>query len=279
MSTCDHNCDNCKSSCDKNKSLLAPSPKNSKIKKIIGVISGKGGVGKSMVTSLLATQFAKEGFKVGILDSDITGPSIPASFGVTEAIKGNQDTMFPSESKLGIKMISINLLLQDPESPVLWRGPVIGGAIKQFYSDTCWGDLDYLFVDMPPGTGDVALTVFQSIPVDGVIIVSTPQDLVKMIVGKAVSMCNQMNIPVIGLVENMSYMKCTCCNEKVYPFGPSKLEDVAFHFDILPIQSLPINPEYDKLVDTGKIEEIDTNFIEPTVEVVKKFGKLKRDLI
>lgn len=279
MSSCDHNCDSCSQSCDKNKSLLAKAPKDSKIKKIIGVVSGKGGVGKSMVTSLLATQFAKEGYKVGILDSDITGPSIPKSFGVTEEIKGTEDTMYPSVSKLGIKMISINLLLQDEETPVLWRGPVIGGAIKQFYSDTCWGDIDYLFVDMPPGTGDVALTVFQSIPVDGVIIVSTPQDLVKMIVGKAVSMCNQMNVKIIGLVENMSYMNCPCCNEKIYPFGPSKLEEVAFHYDILPIQNLPINPENAKLVDEGKIEDIDTNFIKPTVDVIKKFGKLNRDLL
>ena len=279
MSSCDHNCDNCKSSCDKNKSLLAKAPKDSKIKKIIGVVSGKGGVGKSMVTSLLATELQKEGYKVGILDSDITGPSIPKAFGVTESIKGNEDTMYPSISKSGIKIMSINLLLQDPTTPVLWRGPVIGGAIKQFYSDTCWGDLDYLFVDMPPGTGDVALTVFQSIPVDGVIIVSTPQDLVKMIVGKAVSMCDQMNIKIVGLVENMSYMNCPCCNEKVYPFGPSKLEEVAFSFDMLPLQSLPINPDYAKLVDLGKIESIDTSFIKPTVEAVKKFGKLNRDLV
>ena len=272
MSDCNHNCDGCTASCDKNKSLLAKAPKDSNIKKIIGVVPGKGGVGKSMVTSLIATELAKEGYKVGILDSDITGPSIPKAFGVTESIHGTEDTMYPSKSSLGIEVMSINLILQDPSTPVLWRGPVIGGAIKQFYSDTCWGDLDYLFVDMPPGTGDVALTVFQSIPVDGVIIVSTPQDLVKMIVGKAVNMCNQMNIKIIGLVENMSYMECPCCKEKVYPFGDSKLEEVAFHYDILPLQALPINPNYAKLVDDGKIEAIDTSFIKDTVEAVKKFG-------
>ena len=275
MSDCTHNCDSCSQSCDKNKSLLAKAPKDSKIKKIIGVVSGKGGVGKSMVTSLVATQFAKEGYKVGILDSDITGPSIPRAFGIIEPIHGTEDIMYPSKSDLGIGVMSINLILQDPQTPVLWRGPVIGGAIKQFYSDTCWGDLDYLFVDMPPGTGDVALTVFQSIPVDGVIIVSTPQDLVKMIVGKAVNMCNQMNIKIVGLVENMSYMQCPCCKEHVYPFGPSKLEEVANFYSIKPIQALPINPSYAKLVDEGKIEAIDTDFIKETVEAVKEFGKIK----
>jgi Mrp family chromosome partitioning ATPase len=228
-----------------------------------------------MATSLIATEFAKQGYKVGILDSDITGPSIPRAFGVIEPIHGTDDTMWPSKSDLGIEVMSINLILQDPSTPVLWRGPVIGAAIKQFYSDTCWGDLDYLFVDMPPGTGDVALTVFQSIPVDGVIIVSTPQDLVKMIVGKAVSMCNQMNIKIVGLVENMSYMECPCCKEKVYPFGESKLEAVANHYNIPPLQALPINPNYAKLVDDGKIESIDTSFIKETVEAVKAFGKIK----
>ena len=238
------------------------------IKHIIGVISGKGGVGKSFVTSMLACNLSKRGFKVGILDSDITGPSIPKSFGIKNEVSGTKELMYPPVSSTGIKVMSINLMLEDPTQPVLWRGPVIGNVIKQFYCESYWGDLDYLFIDMPPGTGDVALTVFQSIPVDGAVIVSTPQDLVKMIVGKAVHMCEMMNVPILGLVENMSYMECSCCNNKLYPFGKSKLEDVAEEYNILALGKTPINPEFAELIDNGKVEEIDSSFMEDITDLL-----------
>ena len=203
---CNHNCSSCKKeNCgDRKGSLLVETASENKINKIIAVASGKGGVGKSTVTSLLAVNLAKKGFKVGIIDADITGPSIPKAFGVNSQIVGNGNLMFPAFTKLGIKVISVNLLIGDPTQPVLWRGPVIGGAVKQFYSDVLWEELDYLLIDMPPGTGDVALTVFQSIPVDEVVMVTTPQDLVSLIVAKAVNMCNLMKINMLGLVENMS---------------------------------------------------------------------------
>ncbi|MDE7264430.1 MAG: Mrp/NBP35 family ATP-binding protein [Anaeroplasmataceae bacterium] len=260
---CNHDCSNCSvKDCNDRKSLLAETAKENSIKKIIGVVSGKGGVGKSTVTSLLALNMAKKGYKVGIMDADITGPSIPKAFGITNQIMGNGELMFPQLSKLGIKIISVNLLIEEPDKPVLWRGPVIGGAVKQFYTDVLWEDLDFLFIDMPPGTGDVALTVFQSIPVDEVIIVSTPQDLVSMIVGKAVNMCKMMNIPMLGLVENMSYMECPCCGEKLHPFGTSKLEEVASTYDLMPLDQMPIQPDTANLVDQGLIEEADASVLD-----------------
>ncbi|MGM9970497.1 MAG: P-loop NTPase [Anaeroplasma sp.] len=267
--SCNHNCSSCNEACDKNKSFLIDTAKENNLKKIIGVVSGKGGVGKSMVTSLLAVELAKKGYKVGILDSDITGPSIPKSFGLKDGVDGTDTLMYPSVSKLGIKVMSVNLLIQDPTLPVLWRGPVLGNVIKQFYSEVLWGNLDYLLIDMPPGTGDVALTVFQSFPIDGVIIVSTPQDLVKMIVGKAVNMCNQMKIKILGLIENMSYMKCPCCDNLLFPFGPSRLKECADAYSINPLASLPINPEYAKLIDQGLVEDIDSSFMKDIVEVLK----------
>ncbi len=268
--SCDHNCSGCKSACDKNKSLLIQTNPKNHIKHIIGVVSGKGGVGKSMVTSLLAVELMKQGKKVGILDSDITGPSIPKAFGLGDGVEGDEELMYAPESKNGIKIMSVNLLIKDPTAPVLWRGPILGNAIKQFYKDVLWGELDYLLIDMPPGTGDVALTVFQSIPVDGVIIVSTPQDLVKMIVGKAVSMCNQMKIKIVGLVENMSYMKCPCCGEELYPFGPSKLHECAFSYGLKALTKLPINPDLAKLVDNGKVEEADSSALAPVIKVIEE---------
>lgn len=259
---CNHDCSNCSAKdCNDRKSLLSETAKENSIKKIIGVVSGKGGVGKSTVTSLLALNMAKKGYKVGIMDADITGPSIPKAFGITEHIVGNGELMFPQLSKLGIKIISVNLLIDEPDKPVLWRGPVIGGAVKQFYTDVLWEDLDFLFIDMPPGTGDVALTVFQSIPVDDVVIVSTPQDLVSMIVGKAVNMCKMMNIPMLGLIENMSYMECPCCGEKLHPFGSSKLEEVAATYNLTPLDQMPIQPDTANLVDQGLIEEADANVV------------------
>lgn len=255
MSTCNHDCKSCKSKCenDSTKFLVKTSEQNH-IRKIIGVVSGKGGVGKSATTSLLAVACAKMGYKVGIMDADITGPSIPQAFGLKDGLVGDGDLMYPGETSLGIKVVSINLLLDDPTKPVVWRGPVIGGAVKQFYTDVLWEDLDFLFVDMPPGTGDVALTVFQSLPIDGVIIVSTPQDLVEMIVKKAVNMADMMHIKVLGLVENMSYFTCPDCGKKIELFGPSKFEAVAKELNIAPLAQFPIDPELARLVDAGEIE-------------------------
>lgn len=270
---CNHNCSTCSENCGdrKSESLLVETAGENKIKKIIGVVSGKGGVGKSTVTSLVAIEMAKRGYKVGIMDADITGPSIPKAFGVNQEIVGNGTLMFPpASSKYGIKIISVNLLIDNPTKPVLWRGPVIGGVVKQFYTDVLWEDLDFLFIDMPPGTGDVALTVFQSIPVDGVIIVSTPQDLVSMIVGKAVHMCSMMNVPMLGLVENMSYMSCPCCGEKLYPFGPSKLEVVAAEYEIAPLDTMPIQPTTTELVDQGLVEAVETDVLSNTAQVLEK---------
>ncbi len=274
MAECDHNCANCSSKCEG-----APKYFNlneySHIKHIVGVVSGKGGVGKSATTTLLACELAKEGYKVGILDADITGPSIPKSFGLKTGLSGNQNLMFPQISKLGIKIVSINLLLEHQDDPVLWRGPVVGSAIKQFYEDVLWEDLDYLLIDMPPGTGDVALTIFQSIPLDGVIIVSTPQDLVKMIVGKAVKMAEKMNISILGLIENMSYIKCPKCEEIIYPFGPSKLTEVSMEYNITPLGNMPIDPNLTTLVDEGKIEDYDTTFLKDIVDKIEDKMKIK----
>jgi Mrp family chromosome partitioning ATPase len=248
---CNHNCSTCKEKCEKPTNLVVKTLEENKIKKIIAVTSGKGGVGKSTVTSLLAVGLAKKGYKVGILDADITGPSIPKAFGVTDDVRGNDRAMFPPVSKGGIKVISVNLLIDDPKKPVLWRGPMINSAVKQFYSEVLWDELDFLFVDMPPGTGDVQMTVFQSLPIDGAIIVSTPQDLVSMIVGKAVKMAGMMNIPILGIVENMSYLECPDCGKRIEVFGSSKVEKTAKDFDIKTTAKLPINPEFAKLADNG----------------------------
>ena len=243
--------------------------KYSNIKKVIGVVSGKGGVGKSLVSCLLASKCAKAGLKVGILDADITGPSVPKSFGITERAMQDDECLLPAVTSDGSKLMSINLLLEDVNSPVVWRGPVISGVIEQFWSDVRWGELDYLFVDMPPGTGDVALTVFQSLPIDGIVIVSTPQDLVKMIVNKAYNMAKMMNVPVLGLVENMSYYICPNCNEKINIFGESKIEETAAELGVPVLAKLPINPEINKLVDAGKISEVEAKELDDFVELLK----------
>ena len=217
MSECSHDCSSCSSNCgdrEKPQSFLKPMNEHSNIKKVIGIVSGKGGVGKSLVSCLLASKCRKAGLKVGILDADVTGPSVPKSFGITSRAMQDETGLLPTVTATGIKMMSINLLLEDVNSPVVWRGPVISGVIQQFWTDVNWGELDYLFVDMPPGTGDVALTVFQSLPVDGIVIVSTPQDLVKMIVNKAFNMAKMMDVPVLGLVENMSYYECPDCGKE-----------------------------------------------------------------
>mgnify|MGYP000592072630 FL=1 len=273
MSECSHDCSSCGENCSsrqKDKSdFLKPMNKYSDIKKVIGVVSGKGGVGKSLVSCLLASKCAKAGLKVGILDADITGPSVPKSFGITERAMQDDECLLPAVTSDGIKLMSINLLLEDVNSPVVWRGPVISGVIEQFWSDVRWGELDYLFVDMPPGTGDVALTVFQSLPIDGIVIVSTPQDLVKMIVNKAYNMAKMMNVPVLGLVENMSYYICPNCNEKINIFGESKIEKTAGELGVPVLAKLPINPEINKLVDAGKISEVEAKELDDFVELLK----------
>ena len=225
---------------------------HSSVKHVIGVVSGKGGVGKSFVTSILATNLARAGKRVGILDGDITGPSIPRMFGISdERSYGVEEQLIPIEDANGIKIMSANLVLQNETDPVLWRGPVVAGAIQQFYSQCNWGDLDYLLIDMPPGTGDVALTVFQSLPVEGVVIVSSPQNLVQMVVGKAVRMAEMMNVPVLGLIENMAYITCPHCDERIEPYGPSKLAETAAAFNLKPLGQLPMDAIFAQIADKG----------------------------
>ncbi|MBF0978505.1 MAG: Mrp/NBP35 family ATP-binding protein [Atopobium sp.] len=225
---------------------------HSSVKHVIGVVSGKGGVGKSFVTGILATNLARAGKRVGILDGDITGPSIPRMFGISdERSYGVEEQLIPIEDANGIKIMSANLVLQNETDPVLWRGPVVAGAIQQFYSQCNWGDLDYLLIDMPPGTGDVALTVFQSLPVEGVVIVSSPQDLVQMVVGKAVRMAEMMHVPVLGLIENMAYITCPHCDERIEPYGPSKLAETAATFNLKPLGQLPMDATFAQIADKG----------------------------
>ena len=234
-----------------------PTDAKSNIKHVIAVVSGKGGVGKSLVTSLLASQMQKRGFKVGILDADVTGPSIPKTFGITGHVVADIDGIFPAQTESGIKVMSVNLLLPSEDAPVAWRGPVVSGIISQFWGETHWGDIDYLFVDMPPGTSDVFLTVFQQLPVDGIVTVSAPQELVAMIVGKAVNLAHSLNVPVIGLVENMAYFKCDECGKKHFIFGDPQGETVSKKYDIPAYATLPIDPSFASLCDAGKVEDYD----------------------
>ena len=235
---------------------------DSSIKHVIGVVSGKGGVGKSMVTASLANQKAKEGYKVGILDADITGPSIPKMYGLKGAAQANDSGIFPMETKNGIKVMSINLLLPTEDTPVIWRGPILGNMVKQFWTDVIWGDVDYLFVDMPPGTGDVPLTVFQSLPIQGIVIVTSPQDLVSMIVKKAYNMAGMMKVPVLGLVENYSYVKCPDCGKELKVFGESHIDEIAASLNVPVLGKMPIDPAYAAKVDEGAFDEIDNPYIE-----------------
>ena len=258
MSNCSGNCSSCGESCSERKpeSFLAESNKKANVKKVIAVMSGKGGVGKSTVTTMLAVAMSRLGHKVAVLDADITGPSIPKAFGLNCEVYGSDDGMIPAETETGIKVMSVNLLLPDKEAPVVWRGPVIGGTVKQFWTDVCWGDVDYMFVDMPPGTGDVPLTVFQSLPVDGVVVVTSPQDLVTLIVKKALNMANMMNIPVMGLVENYSFFQCPDCGKKYFPFGESKIEDVAKEVGLPVLARMPIDSTVAGLCDKGQMEQV-----------------------
>ena len=262
-------CEGCSHNSQNPQSMLEAMNAYSNIKHVIGVVSGKGGVGKSFVTSSLAVQMAKAGYKVGILDADITGPSIPKMFGAHGQLVGDEKGMYPYETKEGIKIVSINLLMEDEEAPVVWRGPVIAGAVKQFWNEAVWGDVDYLFVDMPPGTGDVPLTVFQSLPVDGIVIVTSPQELVQMIVKKAFHMANMMHIPVLGLVENFSYLKCRDCGKKIALFGESNIDEVAAKEGTRVLGKLPLDPAYAKAADAGAFYEMENPYLDAAVDALK----------
>ncbi len=249
--------------------MRAPMNENSHVKKVIGVVSGKGGVGKSLVTGLSASLMNKKGFKTAIMDADITGPSIPKMFGIGKLNFADENgNMLPAETESGMKIMSINMLMDNETDPVIWRGPVIAGIVKQFWSDVNWGDIDFMFVDMPPGTGDVPLTVFQSLPVDGIIVVATPQELVGMIVEKAINMAKIMNVPVLGIVENMSYMNCPHCGEPIYIFGESKLDAYAASMGIDVLGRIPMNPEYANKCDAGKAEDIGVDCLDSLVYVL-----------
>ena len=272
MSSCNGNCSSCGSDCADRKaeSLIAQLNPNSTVKKVIAVVSGKGGVGKSTVTSMMAVAMSREGKRVAVLDADITGPSAPTAFGVNECQGACDDGLYPAMTRSGIQVMSINLLLDNPGDPVVWRGPVIAGAVKQFWTDVIWEDVDYMFVDMPPGTGDVPLTVFQSLPIDGIIIVTSPQDLVSMIVTKAVKMANMMHIPVLGFVENYAYLECPDCGKKIEVFGKSHLDQVAAEFGLPILARLPIDPSVAAAYDNGMMETVYTDVLADAVEAVKK---------
>ena len=270
--SCDKaSCEGCSSS-KKQQSFQAEMNAQSNVKHVIGVVSGKGGVGKSFVTGSLANMMAAQGYKVGILDADITGPSIPRAFGIHDGVTVTPDgkLLVPAVSSTGVEVISSNMLLENETDPVIWRGPVIAGAVKQFWSETLWQDIDYMFVDMPPGTGDVPLTVFQSLPVSGIIIVTSPQELVAMIVEKAVNMAKKMNVPILGLVENMSYLECPDCGKKISVFGESHLDEVAKEYGIPVLAQIPIRPAIAKAVDEGTVEYVEADFLDDAVKAVKE---------
>ena len=271
MSECTHNCETCGASCPSRTggaphSFLEKPNELSSVKKVIGIVSGKGGVGKSMVTSMLAVLANRRGYNSGILDADITGPSIPKAFGVHQRAVGNEMGIFPARTKMGIDIMSVNLLLDNETDPVVWRGPVIADTVKQFWTQVIWSDVDFLFVDMPPGTGDVPLTVFQSLPVDGIVIVASPQELVSLIVEKAVNMANMMHIPILGLVENMSYVECPDCGKKIQLFGESHIDEVAEKYGLEVLAKLPIDPKLAKAVDSGAIELFEGDWMEAAMD-------------
>lgn len=275
MSECTHDCNSCGEDCAqremKPEDFRVKLSKGSSVKKVIGVVSGKGGVGKSMVTSLLACRSMREGYKTAILDGDITGPSIPKAFGLKENLVGNIDGLIlPQTTDNGIDVVSVNLMLANETDPVIWRGPVLGGVIKQFWGETLWQNIDYMFIDMPPGTGDVPLTIFQSIPLDGIIIVASPQELVGMIVEKAVNMARMMNIPIVGLVENMSYVQCPDCGKKIYVFGESHIEETAKEYQIPVLGAIPMDPALAAACDAGKIEYAENHYMDNAMEVLKQ---------
>ncbi|MDD4840163.1 MAG: Mrp/NBP35 family ATP-binding protein [Clostridia bacterium] len=267
---CDHNCEGCSATCDEREDKITFEKPHelTRVKKVIGIVSGKGGVGKSLVTSLLAIALQKKGKKCAILDADITGPSIPKIFGIKGMADNDGVNIFPRESMLGVKVISTNLLLENTTDPVIWRGPLIAGMVKQFWTDVIWGDIDYMFVDMPPGTGDVPLTVFQSIKIDGIIVVTSPQELVSMIVEKAVKMAKMMKIPVLGVVENMSYIKCENCGEEISVFGKSKVNEVATDFELMVLGRMPIEHKVAEACDAGNLETLEVNYLDEAIRVI-----------
>jgi Mrp family chromosome partitioning ATPase len=270
--SCNHDCSSCASDCKDRKpeDLYENLNPHSSVKKVIGVVSGKGGVGKSLVTSMLAVTFNRMGFKTAVLDADITGPSVPKAFGLNTRCMGSDEGILPVTTETGIDVISINLLLENETDPVVWRSPVITGTVKQFWKDVVWKDIDYMFVDMPPGTGDVPLTVFQSIPLDGIVVVASPQELVSMIVQKAVKMAQMMNVPILGLVENMSYFACPDCGKKIQVFGNSHIDEVAAEYGTQVLAKLPIDPELAGCVDSGKIESFEGCYLDEAAETIKQ---------
>lgn len=273
MSSCSNDCSSCSSNCSSRREpqdLHFKLHEKSSVKKVIGIVSGKGGVGKSMTTSLMAVGMNRAGYKVGVLDADVTGPSIPKGFGLHEQLFGTSEGLIvPAMTNRGIDVVSINLLLDTETTPVIWRGPVLGNVIKQFWSETLWKDIDYMFVDMPPGTGDVPLTVFQSIPLDGIIIVASPQELVGMIVGKAVNMAKMMNIPILGLVENMSYLECPDCGRHISVFGESHIDEIGAQYELPVLAKLPIDSKLAAACDAGELEELETIYVDKIVEMLQ----------
>lgn len=268
---CTHDCSSCSSNCsEKKQSLIENLNRYSKVnKKVIGIVSGKGGVGKTFVTTSIACALNEQGYTVGILDADITGPSVPKMFGIHDKALGNSDGIMPQVTKNGIEVMSSNLILDTEETPVLWRGPIMSGIVKQFWTDVVWGELDYLLIDMPPGTGDIPLTVFQSIPVDEIIIVTSPQDLVSMIVGKACNMAKAMNLKVLGLIENYSYLVCPDCNKKINVFGESKIDEVAMKHRCKVLGQIPIMPTLNELVNSEKFESVPHDYMYPIVKIIE----------
>ena len=268
---CTHDCSSCSSACASKQpeSLIEALNDLSSVKHVIGIVSGKGGVGKSLVTSMMAVNMQRRDFKCAILDADITGPSIPKAFGIKERVTGNDIGLIPPSSTTGIDVMSVNLLMDNETEPVVWRGPVIAGTVKQFWKDTIWNDVDIMFVDCPPGTGDVPLTVFQSIPLDGIIIVSSPQELVSMIVDKAVNMASMMNIPVLGVVENMSYVKCPDCGKEIKVFGDSHIEEICQKFGYPLLGRIPMDPKLAALCDRGMIELMENDYLDPAADLIE----------
>ena len=273
--TCNHDCSSCSQSCESRdpKSFLEKPHEKSTIRKVIGVVSGKGGVGKSMVSSMLAANFQKKGYRTAVMDADITGPSIPKAFGITGRAMGNEEGIYPALSKTGIQIMSVNLLLENVTDPVIWRGPVIAGTVKQFWQEVIWDNVDYMFVDMPPGTGDVPLTVFQTIPVDGIVIVTSPQELVSMIVAKAVKMAQMMNIPIIGIIENMSYVECPDCKKHIEIFGKSHVDEVAAEYNLPVLGKIPMTPAIAAASDAGDIERLDGDWFATAIPAIEAASK------
>ena len=281
--SCDSNCSNCASNCSSRKSsekpsredMFVPQNANSNIKRVIGIVSGKGGVGKSFTTSYLSVLMNRKGYKTAILDADITGPSIPKAFGIHEKAQGTELGMIPAESNNGVKVMSVNLLLETEETPVIWRGPIVGGVVKQFWQEVVWEEVDYMFVDMPPGTGDVPLTVFQSLPLDGIIIVTSPQELVSMIVSKAIHMAETMGVPILGLVENYSYIECGDCGNKISVFGESHIEEVAAKHNLGVLAKMPIDPAIAKAIDAENVEGLQGNWLDQAAKTLEEVLPVK----